>query len=108
MFRLESMLRRLRRSLDPALPRRSGRLRARRIECLSRQHLGRAGEEKHGVYRRAVKAVQIQSRDIVVRVCEDLVGFHQLGLVVALVDALAVGAGCGGELAAVDGEGLED
>lgn len=43
-----------------------------------------------------------------VGVREDLVGFHELGLVVALVDGFAVGAWCGGELAAVDGEGLED
>ncbi len=39
------------------------------------------------------------------RVGEDLVGLHCFGLLVADVDCVVVGAGRGGELAAVDADG---
>jgi len=44
----------------------------------------------------------------VVGVCQNLVGFDQFSLLVAGVDGFAVGARCGHDLAAIDGEWLKD
>jgi len=94
------------RSLGTTLARRASR--ARRVECLCRQHLWRRCYKVHGLHGRAVELIQVQSRYVVVWVGLDLIGFEQLGLRVADVDCVGVLAGRGGELAAVDAEGGQD
>ena len=94
------------RPLDTALPCRTWH--TRRIECLCRQHLRRRCGQVHGLDGRTVEFIQVQARHVVERVCQDLVRLHQLGLFVADVNCVVVGAGGGGELAAVDADGSQD
>ena len=85
------------------------RRRARRwVKCLGRQHLRRVEHEIHRLHGFPVELEEVQARDVVIGVSEDLVGFDQFGLFVAGVHGLVVGAGRGHDLAAVDAEGLQD
>ena len=82
-------------------PRRTGR----RIQRLRRQHLRRLIRQIHRIQGTSIERKEIQPQRLGVGVSEHLVGFEELELGVASVDGIAVVAGVGGELAAVDGDG---
>ena len=78
------------------------------MQGLRGQHFRRSVGQPHGIVRRPIPLVQVQSQPVVVGVGVDFVFCEEFGPVVAAEDGCVIVARLREEFAAVNGEGSED